>query len=437
MSSGNAFAQAKGSGKHTAGPSQEQARPRKRRRLSKDATAAIRSRSAREDTLLEVDIMILDYVAHQAVNKGLGSWQRHTEADPHSLERTLSMADSFLPIFKTHHPSHKPDAHLQFRVQLLRFTTLFTQRMKRGPTSPSLTELQNLRTTNKARAHAWIEEESRIPSLPFTTRIYDSELPLSQAHLQRNRAFVLNDLGLVAGDEQSHQRAFYGTEACVSLLDILPLFMQLSAAWTALSDSNLTASWMSLACEFMLHACLEQYLVCGADGSDAIDEAFAWGHKSEATGVNGDGENKAQTHDEVNIMFEDEEDEQAEVQGWADERSKWLRQLFACDSNGYCENREPDAMSAPDLLSHLQMLARNHSIAKFHDTLLGFLAALGHSIPEPVLHQLENGQLEGMSKGETEKFLGSVGIRGGLSGVFGAAFDPGSHQSDAGQARKP
>lgn len=54
--------------------------------------------------------------------------------------------------------------------------------------------------------------------------------------------------------------------------------MALSAAYIAMQGSStVTRMWISLAARYMTQAALEQYLVYGEKGSQALLEAFAWG----------------------------------------------------------------------------------------------------------------------------------------------------------------
>ena len=392
-------------------------RSAKRARLSEDAVAAIETQCAQSETSLDVDHMILDYVAYQTTNACFASRKVGQQSDSSkSLASNLAISDSFVSIFKARHPTYKPDPELRLRILLLKCTTLFTQRLTSNPTVPAQSSLVNLRRANQERARAWFDSNDRLPSSSFDPTPFDRDLPTSQQQLERNRAHVLRGLEIPAEDED-YEDAYYGTSSCLSLLDILPFFMQVSAARNAMNDSNLTDRWMQLACSFMLQACLEKYLVFGAKGVYAIDEAFSWGYKEhEHDEIDVDvGHGMTSGIDsEVNAMFEDEE-YATQVEGWDDIKAAYITLLFSPRSENGSSSQNLPSTSAEgakrmEPISHLETVAAKYPIASFEASLLKFLEALSNSISEPVLAQLENGKLHGMTEQQTQKFLLDCGV---------------------------
>ena len=76
----------------------------------------------------------------------------------------------------------------------------------------------------------------------------------------------------------------------LSLLDTLPLFVELAVRTEALYGDAAAHQWRVLAGRYMAAAAVEAYLVCGAEGPGALREAFAWGVEGEGEeGVCGDG----------------------------------------------------------------------------------------------------------------------------------------------------
>ncbi|KAK1069250.1 hypothetical protein LTR12_001137 [Friedmanniomyces endolithicus] len=392
-------------------------RPKKRIRLDDGTHAAIETRCADESTLLEVDILILDYLSYQSISACFASRRPRANLSPAvSLAHNLSMTDTFFALFKHRHLHYTLDAELRFRLLLLKLAALFTQRLTRNPSTPSPASLRRLRETNHARARDWLGTVKHH-SLPFVP-IDSTTLLHSPEDLDRNRAQVLHSLDLPAEDE-AYEDAYYGTADSVALLDLLPLFVQVSAARNAMMDpSGLTGAWMRMAAEFMLQAVLEQYLVFGARGTEVIEEAFAWGLRApDGQRMEVDGE-----VDEVNDMFTDAVYE-TEVEGWADVKKAYLAELIppadeaqarlSKDANLVPSSEDgtnvtPDTF---DFVSHLEKAAEKHPMAAFETKILGFLDALAQSIPEPVLVQLEKGQLDGMSKENTQEFLRNCGSR--------------------------
>lgn len=410
MSAGNAFAKA-GNGTGLQGGHQDEfvngARPTKRQRLSDAGRPAIWAPCAQAETSLEVDIMILDHVAFQATKTCLDSrksQQTGSNISSSSLGRHLQLADSFTSIFKARHPNYRPDAELRLRLLLLKMTTLFTQRYTLNPTTPDRESLKALRDSSLKRARNWLDTSDFAHECNYSPDAFQYMNPIASEALERNRAHVLHQLGIPAEDE-AYEDAFYGTSSCVSLRDLVPLFIEVSAASSGIHGSALTERWMRLACEFMLQACLEQYLICGAQGEDALDEPFAWGYcgRERIAGdtVGGDESREAQ----INEMFEDD-NYATEVEGWTALKAEYIKELIPDHLPQQIGIDEWDTDVGP----HLESVASKHPIDEFEASTLKFLEALMMSIPEPVLLQLEKGQLDGMSKGETEDFLKQCGV---------------------------
>lgn len=379
------------------------ARTAKRRKLDEGEAEPTR---ADEETELEVDHMILDYVVYQAIEASLAN-RKHAAAQAPSEQtaQAVTLVDSFLTVFRAKYPTYSADPELRFRLRLLKLITLFTQRFTRNETTPPAAALKDLRNTNQERAKAWIGSAERLPTSGHETENFDRELPIAPADSSRNARYVLNTVrgtSASATNVNNHGRPFYGTSGCVSLLGLLPSFMSVSAAIASFFDgNNITDVWMHQATEWMLQAVLEQYLVFGQQGLDAIDEAFAWGYKpwQDSLGV----EEEGHVDDEVNLMFSDDT-EAKEVEGWSAVRVQYLEELF------------PDEAELPNaeggrLQRHLESVAARFPIVDFEKKIVDFLHALSVTIAKPVLVQLEEGQLDGMSEEETAAFIKSCGLK--------------------------
>lgn len=402
MSAGNAFASASRC-VNGHGNNYNESRPSKGQRVSEMLPGSTWLPSAASETSLEVDIMILDYLACRATTACLQSRKAKGNGSNTAPRSSLQLVDSFMPIFKARHPQYQPDAELRLRLLLLKMATLFTQRFTLNPTTPDRPSLQALRNANRQRAEVWMDgaRERRLSANCETSGLLDtSTLPSDK--LERNRAHVLHQLGVPAEDED-YEDAFYGTAACVSLLDLLPLFVELSAASSSIHGSNLNPRWMHLACEFMLQASLEKYLVCGATGLNVLDEAFAWGYAEEPQDARTDRQLA-----EINDMFEDEL-YATELDGWQELKIRYVQEL--ADVEG---SRQSSA-DGPDIFSLLESVAAKHPMDAFEALVLKFLEALFISIAQPVLVQLERGQLDGMSREETKEFLMQCGVESLLS----------------------
>lgn len=389
--------------------------PIKRVRLDEDAVASIQRQHADSETSLEVDHMILDYIAFQTIESCLASRDLESRGIPaQDLASNLAMSDSFLEIFKTKYPGFRADDELRFRILLLRFTTLFTQRLTRNPTTLSTEALDRIRDANIARIRSWSESTHDLPSENLHYFDIWDQLAIPDGDIERNRAHVLHQLGVPPENDQD-DNPHYGMTTTLSLLDLLPMFMELSALRNAMSESDLTEFWMQFAAEFMLQACLEQYLVRGASGSDGVDLAFSWGYRSSSSDgreAEADATTRRRTI-AVNEMFEDE-DLQTEVAGWNDIKLNYLKSLEPTSQSKDIAggNSGPNGhtpFTTERLVTHLEAVASHHPVEVFEKSMLTFLSALANSISRPILAQLEDGKLEGMSESETAEFLSSCG----------------------------
>lgn len=387
-----------------AGTKNGQRPPAKRSRDSEELVARIETQCAQFDTSLEVDHMILDYLAYQTIKACFASRDLNNDGlSPKSFSNNLALFDSCIRNFRARYPKFSPDQEIRLRLLLLKLITLFTQRCTFNPTTPC--PRPERRITSASREGPLGQS---LGLYNFDITAFDDDLPASTDTLRRNRAHVLDQLGVPAEDE--HEEPFYGTSTCLSLLDLLPLFMQASALRNAMSASNLTDRWMDLACDFMLQACLEQYLVFGAKGVSPAKDSFDWGYDVNMD-VDLEVTSSGEQANELNAMFEDE-DYAVEVEGWASRKAECISQVLLAGDRvrpstptGDTEN----STAATDLVSRLESIAEAHPIAEFEMSLLSFLNALSRSIADPVLVQLESGKLDGMTEVETKDFLASCG----------------------------
>ncbi|KAK4984418.1 hypothetical protein LTR66_008511 [Elasticomyces elasticus] len=308
-------------------------------------------------------------------------------------------------MFRSYHPSHEPSTELNLRLRLVRLTTLIVRRFYRNTTTPPLRELGGLRKKNSKRAQAW------YAARPDASALVPSEIPaalesiqLSADDLRRNQEHVLESLHTPLEqdtprlDYTIEDETFYGTSSCASLLDLVPLFVALSAARAQEgSDWNITRRWMVLAAEFMLQSVLEQYLVYGNHGLEVIEQAFAWGHTlHQVTKATVDDKFGGRDPEAAIIenMFVGEHGEH-EIEGWQSIRGSFILKLLPVGD---------------DYVSHLDELALHFPIADFEDRIVSFLEALLKSMPTPILTQLEAGKLDGLTQQETDDFLQRVGL---------------------------
>lgn len=227
----------------------------------------------------------------------------------------VNLRIDFLTVFKASHPGHPASVGMQFRLHLLRLTTLLMHRVTQRPSTPPLPTLRSVRFQNRERASVWLSHRDQSSAFPAQIkpllRAYDAALPLPKATLLRNRQHVSSVL------KAKSDPLFYGLPSCPSLLDTLTEFMALSAAQAAMiRSSTITKAWMSLAARYMTQSVLEQYLIYGEQGSEPLLEAFAWGF------IAGLRANASSNEGRINAMFWGED---GEVEEWQDLRDRHIR----------------------------------------------------------------------------------------------------------------
>jgi len=182
---------------------------------------------------------------------------------------------------------------------------------------------------------------------------------------------------------------FYGTRSSISLLDLLPMFMTLSATKVGQANWNINSTWMNLAAELILQAALEQYLVFGAAGAEPLEAAFAWGW----TKLENIESDEASEEFKVNEMFRDEEG-QFEIPEWTRIRREYMKLL---------------ATGEEIAIGCLMKAAVLHPLEEFEETMISFLEGMLKSLRQPTLVQMEMGKLELMSRTETNAFKARLG----------------------------
>ena len=295
----------------------------------------------------------------------------------------ISIVDSFLQSFQLRHPSATVAKSLKLRLKLLRLICLFTCRLNRCKSTPSREALESLRQKNRRRAKTFTSSFSAVVTrtsnkrnrdgdltstaasasasasatastsaiIPSLSSAFTHELPIPKESLRHNRESVLKTLLATTSPTSqllsplsspsssspsslsvplhtstpSHPAPFYGTPDSVSLLDLLPSFISLSASRAHLGPEAeefvVQPRWMRLAAEWMLQAVLEQYRIFGAEGPGLVEESFAWGY-----GYGGEGGS--------GVNSNTEEDGDAEEHNFDEEEEGLMSAIFARDVDG-------------------------------------------------------------------------------------------------------
>lgn len=273
-------------------------------------------------------------------------------------EKHLTLVQSFSSIFKNHFPGERLEPKPSFRLKLLQFTIMFSQRTLPGLSSDCLPFLESLRTSHGRRTSHL--SPSRC-SGPYGKSLL-SQLPIGVEY----RAHYVEML-----------RQSGSTQMRPSLAELQPLFFKLSTYRSAMDANALSIrrDWMNLAGQFMFQTAIEQLLVCGTKDPEVLKDAFSWGWKEERI---------------VDEMFADQGEK--EVSEWERIRSSWAGLL------------KPTSKSTP-LAHHLLQVASTYPLHEFERCMMGFLATLHIRISPPVLTQLEDGQIDGLSVSQCQELI--------------------------------
>ncbi|EEQ91374.1 uncharacterized protein BDCG_06494 [Blastomyces dermatitidis ER-3] len=360
-----------------------------------------------EDTelKLEVDLMTLDYLVYKTIiavvedrvaqRNGEQAQSRHRTKNGDNL---LGIFDGFMQIFRYNHlnntSSDSSDSkdrndrnntdlnnnnanfpiHVKIKLQILTVTNLLCRRYTRGSRTflPSEDALQAQRKQNKERAERWLlqNEDHKISCGDGSTRVMDD-----RSFLERNRRDMYLHMGIPCEDGDDNT-------PIVTLLDILPECISLCGM--IYHHDIPDVSWMELPVRFMLFAAIEEILLQGKSITEAANEAFAWDYPYKFEGDD-DDENFAQ-------------DYKAQVAQWESVRESVKASLLGADGDKGWESRIGEILEKCPFI-------------RFEEYVMEWLAALLKFQNMPILVQLEDGKLEGLTLQETAALMDRVGIQ--------------------------
>jgi hypothetical protein len=130
---------------------------------------------------------------------------------------------AFLTVFKANHTTHHASLSMQFRLHLLRYTTLSTRRISNWPSTPPLPSLNNLRWQNRERASTW--SSHRGPSSMFLPRADPMLHIFTTAHHSRGCSLHATANTSLASSWPRQLLHLLWSPELPSLLDTLPGFM--------------------------------------------------------------------------------------------------------------------------------------------------------------------------------------------------------------------
>jgi hypothetical protein len=186
-----------------------------------------------------------------------------------------------------------------------------------------------------------------------------------------------------------------------TLSSISPLFFTISARIAGFIDQGISEQWVELAAQFMLQTALESLLTGGKgqSGDSPLALAFAWGwipSKYWEDYESGD-ETSLENEMMINNMFEDDQENGiSERQIWQGTRLEYMS-LFDGPPSG-------QALGNTVLAERLQEITREYPIHDFERKVMIFSRGMWEFCRKPLLVQIEDGRVEGLTNSEFEDF---------------------------------
>jgi hypothetical protein len=375
------------------------------------------TRSAHPQYALDVDEMILEYLLYNTTKAHLQDCRSRERPEDGSgppsadtAEMLLNAFDQFIELFKINHPDYdfSPDAN--FGIKLLQFVVLFTNRRSHTTLSPSSRkQLKRLGKQNSTiRLEWWGRRSSKELSLP------EDSIVACWCDFFRIPAGIENDVRTAL---QANLRA--ESDSFIPLLELLPLFLDLSADMAANLGQEVTKQWMLLAAEFMLQSAWEKCVYLDADAhEEPLKVAFGWGRwhqeqELENTLMDAEASEEARAAEgRMHTLFStsdefSEESAGQEMPEWTSIRLEHLS-AFGTSPGGNQDYKQAQRWQ----VERLRKIAEQYPIQKFHGKVVDYLEGLWKLGQKPLLVQIEEGKIEGLTQDEFEQFMENVFPKG-------------------------
>src|SRR5271154_2751784 len=376
------------------------------------------NRSANQEYALDVDEMILEYLLYKTIKAHLRDLRSRGEAghggynqDIGAATRLIQVFDQYLELFKNNHPDYAFSPEIDFSIMLLQFVALFTQRH-----SPK-----------------WLSQSSRDKLKQSSTQYsairlewWDAQHPPERQQSSREEDIVNSWRGFftlpTGGTEKETTAASLRNlqaqaSKSIPLLELLPVFLHLSAEMAANLGQDVTQQWMVLAVEFMLQSAWEKLVYFDADGTkEPLKAAFGWGHwenwgeLSDAWTAS-DASAEVKTGDmRIARMFStrDKSGEFVVVPEWSKVKLEYLS-AFGTSPDG---SQECPQHAQRWQVKRLKEIKDRFPIEVFDGKIADYLEGLWKLGEKPLLVEIEQGKVEGWTKEEFEEFMENVFPKG-------------------------
>ena len=186
-----------------------------------------------------------------------------------------------------------------------------------------------------------------------------------------------------------------------TLGSIIPLFFNISAKIASFIDQSMSEQWTELAAQFMLQAVLESCLMLDGtvEGGNPLALSFAWGWIPSTYWDNFDSSDETGIEAElmINDMFvEDRGNQLKGDSAWQKMRLKYMSLLGSLQSREKLDNHV--------LVTQLQKVAKEYPIREFERKVVAFAQSMWEFCRKPLLVQIEEGRVKGMTECEFEDF---------------------------------
>lgn len=201
-----------------------------------------------------------------------------------------------------------------FRSRLLQFVLLLTHRYHPSQTWTNAESLQALRDKNLNRSRIWQDSHD-------FEEINDRRSPFSDGEVDSARRRRASALHLPS----SFDSEMFSDRNRPSLHELLPLFVELTAARTSLGDGDEwqpISDWYKLAGQFMLQATIDQYLINSECRPEVMASIFSFGSMG-AEHEHSEGSDIAS----VRTVFCKDDHPDQEFPEWTTTRSRYLREV--------------------------------------------------------------------------------------------------------------
>jgi hypothetical protein len=243
---------------------------------------------------------------------------------------------------------------------------------------------------------------------------------MSSASLHPTEEELLTATSLVKrpSTEKGYARAHKNSSEQIPLVDLMPLFMDLSAQIVELMENDVSDTWLELAYETMMQAATEICLTSphGPQTTHAaLLSCFGWGLQIDLSDVTDliEGQDNVtelmQTEKAIHHMLRSAADDRtSKADSWDYQRRRAISDLLAhIDTDWNSDISEDERHTA---LFHLR---NHHSVNKFESQMMDYIKNLQivwtQLNEEPVLLQIEQGRLEGLDDDEFHAFMERVG----------------------------